>query len=338
MLPSYITDADIDVMQKHLRKRRSRAKRPLFIFPCGGNEDNYSSRRMFKRYVARSKSESLSNVFCLTAEDVARRKSLRELNLLQQEALLVDICDWVIIFAESPGSFCELGAFSALPHAAEITSVAIDRKYRLDKSYLIEGPAREISELDTPLSKVFYLDLSNPFSSAEFSSYVSQLRSYVTANDDHAIAGIRKPINLAEDQVDAGSLAHELLDLLQYIGSVSKKELVDVYCAVKGFKKSSIKVVSRILSEDMKVLSDDKNLRLDIDNVIEMLCAVGLASERFEPCLGSDIISSNVHLESYFMFRGEYSARFSDTQAIILLRKRSRGLGYGDGYRFENRK
>lgn len=117
-----------------------------------------------------------------------------------------------------------------------------------------------------------------------------------------------------------------------------KKELVDVYCAVKGFKKSSIKVVSRILSEDMKVLSDDKNLRLDIDNVIEMLCAVGLASERFEPCLGSDIISSNVHLESYFMFRGEYSARFSDTHAKILLRKRSRGLGYGDGYRFENRK
>lgn len=306
------------------------------MFPCGGNEDEHASRRMFKRYVKRCNSASLSNVFCLTAEDVAKRESLRKLNLLKQEALLADICDWIIIFAESVGSFCELGAFSALPNAAAITSVAIDKKYRGESSYLIEGPVREISESKQPLSKVFYIDLNNPFSSKDFSQFVSSLRSIVTLSDRFTRTSNRKPINKDADNVDAGSLAHELLDLLQYVGPIRKEELIEVYSKVKGFDKRRIKIISRILSEDMGLFPDDRRAKLSINDVIEMLCVVGLIEERRNPVLGTEVVSSGIYLNSYFMFSDNYSKDFSDTHAKILLRKRSRGLEYGKEYSFKH--
>ena len=110
------------------------------------------------------------------------------LNLLQQEAMLADISDWILIFAESCGSFCELGAFSALPHAAWITSVAVGKQYKGSRSFLIDGPVEEIATGDSSLNKVFYLDLNNPMSSPDLCRFVSELRPL--------IGNMRKPLSI----------------------------------------------------------------------------------------------------------------------------------------------
>lgn len=176
MLCDCISKTDLNILRNHLRVYRDVNKLPLFIFPCGGDQSLHSSRRFFRAYVSNNHTEALKNVFCLTAEDVAAEMDGSRLNLLQQEAMLADISDWILIFAESCGSFCELGAFSALPHAAWITSVAVGKQYKGSRSFLIDGPVEEIATGDSSLNKVFYLDLNNPMSSPDLCRFVSELR------------------------------------------------------------------------------------------------------------------------------------------------------------------
>lgn len=105
MLCDCISKTDLNILRNHLRVYRDVNKLPLFIFPCGGDQSLHSSRRFFRGYVSNNHTEALKNVFCLTAEDVAAEMDGSRLNLLQQEALLADISDWILIFAESCGSF-----------------------------------------------------------------------------------------------------------------------------------------------------------------------------------------------------------------------------------------
>ena len=142
------------------------------------------------------------------------------LNLLQQEAMLADISDWILIFAESCGSFCELGAFSALPHAAWITSVAVGKQYKGSRSFLIDGPVEEISTGDSSLNKVFYLDLNNPMSSPDLCRFVSELRPLIGVNaTKRGKAGLkaaRKMINRDESKINVDRSSMSYLICFKY--------------------------------------------------------------------------------------------------------------------------
>lgn len=101
MLCDCISKTDLNILRNHLRVNRDVNKLPLFIFPCGGDQSLYSSRRFFRAYVSNNHTKALKNVFCLTAEDVAAEMDGSRLNLLQQEAMLADISDWML----APGDF-----------------------------------------------------------------------------------------------------------------------------------------------------------------------------------------------------------------------------------------
>ncbi len=188
---------------------------------------------------------------------------------------LGDTSDWIVIFVESVGSFCELGIFSVLQHAAAVTAIAVDRKHRYDASFLNEGPVNEVQKIGYPLSCAFYIDLDNPFADSEFASFTSLLRENVRRGNNLAVTRDRKKINTNEAVIRVGSLAHELLDLLNPIGPMPHQDPFDLYCRIKGFKQAKIKVSSTILAEDMK-----RPIDIEIDDVLDLLIAGSLVSVR----------------------------------------------------------
>lgn len=318
MAPRYLSEGEAEVLRCHLRKKRSNTSRPIFIFPCGGNEDLFMSRRLFRDYIRHNKSDALDNVFCLTAEDIANSGAVKDLNLLQQEAVLADICDWIIVFAQSVGSYCELGAFAALPHIAQITSVGISSKYEYEHSFLNDGPARELEENSSGLSRRFYLQLDSPFSNAEFANFVSSIRRNVQVYEPLTEAGPRMGFNIDETQVRVGPLVHELMDLLQLLGPCNKDELLDSYCRIRGFHKDKIKIESTSLKEDMRSTQTSK---IGFGSVIDMMIATGLA--RMDD---KGVISSTVHLHSYFMFKDAKNFDFNRIHSRVLIRKQRDGV------------
>ncbi len=355
MALDYLRDEDVRILRAHLRQRQSHAMRPLFVFPCGGNEREFASRRSLREFVSRSPEAALENVFCLTAEDIASSGVLGGANLLQQEAMLADICDWIVVFAESAGSLCELGAFAVLPHAAAVTTLVIDRRHLGERSFLADGPAREIGEGGQPLNGVFYLDLANPLGDRVFSSFVRDLREGVRRGLRRSLLASRKAFNRDEDDVRVGPLVHELLDLLQFAGPMPARDLFDLYCDVKRFRRRyARRVYSTTLLEDMRLF---ESARVPFESVVGMMLATGLVSRDgvaeksvppsqppttaptapIGPAAPSPTtpappgasfsdetpLRSNVRLDSYFMFRGSREPDFANARARVLLRRRA---------------
>lgn len=318
MASEYLTDADVETLRGHLRKRRNSSSRPIFIFPCGGNDEEHITRKLFREYIRRDKTGVFDNVFCLTAEDITKSGAVKELNLLQQEAILADICDWIIVFAQSAGSFCELGAFAALPHIAQITSVGISSRYECETSFLNDGPARELEENSSGLSRRFYLQFDSPFLDAEFAHYVSSIRDNVKKHESSTDAGPRMGLNALEAEVRVGPLVHELMDLLQLLGPCGEDELLNAYCRIKNFHKEKIRIESTSLKEDMR---SARTSRIQFESVVDMMVATGLA--RVED---RGTISSTVHLHSYFMFKDTMDPDFRRVHARVLLKKRRDGV------------
>ena len=296
-MASALFSFDFTPFRKYVRENQRHVDRPIFIFPCGGEEGSHHSRKRVREYVHRR--NGFQNIFCLTAEDIAKERALDSLNLLEQEALLADICDCIIIFAESVGSFCELGAFTALPHASAITAVAVDKKHRGEHSYILDGPVKHIEQGRQPLNQVFYVDLENPFSSASFTKYISDLRANVRESLTRSQTKDRKKFNTKESEIMAGSLVHELLDILQLFGPLTKRE---------------------ILMQDMK-----KSREFSLTQILSMMRATGLVEvlhDSTEP-LSRQKYSARIHLESYYMFSNTDSPSFSNLRASFILKRRN---------------
>ena len=319
-MASALFSFDFTPFRKYVRENQRHVDRPIFIFPCGGEEGSHHSRKRVREYVHRR--NGFQDIFCLTAEDIAKERALDSLNLLEQEALLADICDCIIIFAESVGSFCELGAFTALPHASAITAVAVDKKHRGEHSYILDGPVKHIEQGRQPLNQVFYVDLENPFSSASFTKYISDLRANVRESLTRSQTKDRKKFNTKESEIMAGSLVHELLDILQLFGPLTKGELEYIYCEIKNFKYKydTLKIKSEILMQDMK-----KSREYSLTQILSMMRATGLVEvlhDSTEP-LSRQKYSARIHLESYYMFSNTDSPSFSNLRASFILKRRN---------------
>lgn len=323
---------DIEVLRWHSAKNRDKSKRPLLIFSCGGNEDEYPSRNQLKRFVEDSKDENLNNVFFLNAENIAKTGGMHAFDLLTQEAIIADISDWLIIFAESFGSVCELGAFSSLPSSVPITSVVVDKKHRGEHSFIIDGPIKVIDSCKAPLSQVFYANIKCPLESASFAGFVRQIRDKVKESEIYPKTRDRKIINKVANKVKVGSFAHELLDLVALFEPIKQMDLIDLYCEIKNFKRDELSISSLILTEDMK-----SPVKVSIEQVLGAMHASDLLGVLFDEN-GLPLYFSKVKLDNYFMFRRTKDSDFQNMRARVMLRRRRRGFFYEEGlYRRFNR-
>lgn len=203
---------------------------PLFLFLCGGEDNNpkYVCRTHTERHIRSN--PSLRTIVTVKPEILLDRYSniVGKMNLLELEAIIAELSDSVLLFDESEGPLCELGAFSMSPQIKDILTACIPIKYKDSRSFAIQGPVKLIENCDSKLSNVFYLDTDCPFASTDLLEYFSSFEHTVRSYKKHRI-------NRNKDQVDLGSFCRECLDLATVFAPITDEDLLETYKRFKGF-------------------------------------------------------------------------------------------------------
>lgn len=308
----------LENLKRYVRQKRTRDALPTFIFSCGGDPSSHPARRILKEHISHSSNSCFSNVYCINAENMADMPEFLGKNLLIQEAMIIDASDCVILFAESVGSWCELGAFSSLPTVYPILTVAYDKKYEASKSFLMNGPIEMVRQHETPLAKAFGVDLRCPTASADFVRFLSSIKA--AAQEDR-----RKPINRTFSEINVGGYVHELLDIVNFFAPVLVEDVEPLYRILKGFPdKGKLNIVSPTISESIK---DSRSLSKEINTgqIIAFMRASRMIAAQTDG-EGRTWLSPIIQPEHSFMFTEKYKRSLKRIQTSILLAKRRKGI------------
>lgn len=121
----------LESMKSHLDNNTNRfITYPKFVFLCGTaySEQEYAktNRGIIDKYL-KSKSD---DIFIVLSEKLWEDSFEPSIDLLTFEEFLAEVSDVIILFVESPGSFCELGAFVFAENLfSDKLIIVIDKKY-----------------------------------------------------------------------------------------------------------------------------------------------------------------------------------------------------------------
>ena len=130
--------------------------------------------------------------------------------MLTFEEFLAEVSDCIILFVESPGSFCELGAFSYADKLfSDKLAIIIDKQYEGSESFIITGPTAKARKDG---SDIIYASLNGTglLFSDELRGYVEKVINRFQSKRDSL--NKRKP-NSEEDKVLLNSFIIELFEL-----------------------------------------------------------------------------------------------------------------------------
>ena len=223
----------IESMKSHLGNDTNKfITYPKFVFLCGAayseNEYAKTNRGVIEKYL-KSKSD---DIFIVLSEKLWEDSFDSNIDLLTFEEFLAEVSDAIILFVESPGSFCELGAFA---YAEKLFSdkliIVIDEKYKGDKSFIITGPTAKAKKDG---AKVIYAPLSGTglLSSADIRRIVDEKSTEFASKSSPS--NKRHP-NKDEASISVNTFILELLELIKIVQPISRKDLIDIYKEVKGF-------------------------------------------------------------------------------------------------------
>ena len=229
-------------MREHLESNSSKAiTYPKFIFLCGKSVtdvDDYkkSNRGLIGKYMCTQDDD----IYVVLSEKLWEDGFNSEIDLLTFEEFLAEVSDCIILFVESPGSFCELGAFA---YADKLFSdkliVVIDNKYQSSKSFIMTGPVLKVKRNK---SIVVYADLDK---GGLLSS--SGLRNAVFKRIEHFKSKAdpinRRTPNCNCEKININSFINELLEIIKIAQPINRKDLIGLYKSIKGF--SSFTFVKR---------------------------------------------------------------------------------------------
>jgi hypothetical protein len=137
---------------------RTTATNILFI--CGGSEADHLRPR-FIEYMEAELRDYIPFKPEAAQEDYFANDQGGALNLSDFEELISDLSLGVVLFAESPGSFAELGLFSALENVRKKTLVILDANHQGPGSFLAMGPAATIAK-NSRLGMSLQMAFDNP--------------------------------------------------------------------------------------------------------------------------------------------------------------------------------
>jgi hypothetical protein len=148
------------------------------VFVCGGatSRPRKYARSRFLRYARRELHDFRVLLAEVAFKDLSEHDQPSFLNLAEFEELIADIADCILMFPESPGSFAELGFFSANQDARKKLLIAnnIDKQ---GDSFINNGPIAFVNESSTFRATV-YLDFSNKPN--DFKAVVERIRNRLT--------------------------------------------------------------------------------------------------------------------------------------------------------------
>lgn len=193
-----------------------------YIFLCGGNADNYTSRDTIKKILGRKH----KYLICENLEDVRG-----DLDLLTFERILEALSKVILISLESFGTSCELGAFT-YHTSANKELIIYDEKKKDDKSFINNGPISLIKSISE--DRICY---------ANFSKYKSGLSldlgpSLFALKKHNLITYIPRMKNFynVKSRVfeinNLDSFFCFLLDLASFIGYCDSRILIKYICII----------------------------------------------------------------------------------------------------------
>ena len=112
MNPHIYSEKMINSIKLHLDYKSKFITSPKFVFLCGKQftkESYYETNRGIIDKFLKSKSK---DIYIVLSEQLWEKEFNSNIDLLTFEEFLAEVSDCIILFVESPGSFCELGAFS----------------------------------------------------------------------------------------------------------------------------------------------------------------------------------------------------------------------------------
>lgn len=207
---------------------------PKFIFLCGKGfdksiEDSYwnTNRGTIHRYMEKL----LPDINIVLSEELWEDGFNSEIDLLTFEEFLAEVSDAIILFVESPGSFCELGAFA---YADSLFSskmiIVLDESHRDSRSFVATGPVLKASAHE---ARIVYAEIENGALLAS-----EELRSAVLDLTDK-IKNKVSPINRREINRNANvyieSFIPEVLEIIKLSQPVMSVDLIQLYKDIKGF-------------------------------------------------------------------------------------------------------
>lgn len=227
----------IESMRSHLDNTAARfITYPKFVFLCGAaylpSTYENTNRGITGKYLRRK----TDDLYIVLSEELWEESFNSNIDLLTFEEFLAEISDSIILFVESPGSFCELGAFA---YAEKLFSdkliIVINEKYKEDKSFIITGPTAKALKDG---AKVIYAPLEGTglLSSYELRSTLDErIQRFKSKN---AVQNKRTP-NQDENHILVNSFVLELLELIKILQPISRRDLIDIYKDVKEFSSFS---------------------------------------------------------------------------------------------------
>lgn len=281
---------------------------PKFVFLCGKafssqNQYNESNRGIIDKYLTKKSKD----IFIVLSEKLWEDSFESNIDLLTFEEFLAEVSDAIVLFVESPGSFCELGAFS---YADKLFSdkliIVIDEKYKDDKSFIITGPTAKAKKDG---AKVIYAPLlgTGLLSSTDLRNIIDEkIQEFASKS-----AGINKRTpNKIEGRISVNSFIVELLELIRILQPVSRKDLIEIYKNVKGF--SAFKFVKKDGS--------DFHNEIRYDYIIKLLETVEIIK------LSGDVITTDKEQKSQFLMFN-YSKKAENRERNKLICRKYRYTG-----------
>lgn len=208
---------------------------PRLIFVCGkewvDNEEtirNYTIRTLRKCRIVNHYGTQNEAVLCIIAEKLYVQ-DLSE-DIFSFEKMLAEISDRIIIVAESPGTFCELGAFVMDEDCRRKTMVINEDNADYENSFITKGPIKKLESLNES-SIIRHNGLERIKNSHEYNFKVQEI----------AKAPLTIAINDNAGSVELKSLIYELANIVELFQPVEYFEIETLYKRLKDFEGYTIK-------------------------------------------------------------------------------------------------
>lgn len=244
---------------------------PRFIFICGeqildasgklisedkleaNNNVRYFIMKNFAKYIHKGEYGKQSRPVQSVISEYLY-SSDKEVDILTFEEVLAEISEYIIIVSESPGTFCELGAFALHDAFADKVIVINEDNPNYKKSFISLGPIKKI-EKHNEKNVILYNNKSTLKSSLELNDMIRKI-----ANKE-----VKFTPNLNAQAINLKNLIYELLNLTELFEPITPYELEVLYKEIRQFTNYTIsnkdkhqicsfKRVINLMS-DMKIVS-----------------------------------------------------------------------------------
>lgn len=262
-------EKQIQSIRNHLESRDSKyITYPKFVFLCGkafdkNIEGSYwnTNRGRIHRYLG----QLLPDINIVLSEQLWEDGFDSAIDLLTFEDFLAEVSDAIILFVESPGSFCELGAFA---YADSLFSdkmiIVLDEKRRENRSFIATGPV--LKALGNG-SKIVYAEIEDGalLASAELRSAIMDLTNKIKSK----VSAINKRVINKTANVYIGAFIPEMLEIIRLVQPIKSTDLIQLYKDIKGFETFTfVKRNGKSFSREIQVKYIWK--LLEVSNIVQI--------------------------------------------------------------------